>query len=89
MRKRFLSVRLCRVVLLLVIMCLMTGYSPVNADGSSKITSPASGMSVHFIDAGQGDSTLITCGKEAMLIDAGDPDHGTAVQMYLKKQDVL
>ncbi len=43
---------------------------------------------VHYIDVGQGDATLITCGDEAMLIDAGDNDKGTAVQMYLEKQDI-
>lgn len=45
-------------------------------------------MSVHFIDVGQGDSTLIICGDEAMLIDAGPDKSGTAVQYYLKKQGV-
>ena len=29
-------------------------------------------LEVHFLDVGQGDSTLIICGEEAMLIDAGD-----------------
>ena len=45
-------------------------------------------MTVNFIDVGQGDSTLITCGGESMLIDAGDTDKGTTVQLYLKKQGV-
>jgi len=43
---------------------------------------------VHFIDVGQGDCTLITCGKEAMLIDAGDNDKGTKIQSYLQKQGI-
>ncbi len=47
-----------------------------------------SGMTVHFIDVGQGDSTLIVCDGEAMLIDAGDNDKGTAVQLYLIKQQI-
>lgn len=45
-------------------------------------------MEVHYIDVGQGDSTLIKCGDEAMLIDAGDENHGSAVRLYLKKQGV-
>lgn len=45
-------------------------------------------MQVHFIDVGQGDATLLMCGGEAMLIDAGDDSKGTAVQNYLKKQGV-
>lgn len=43
---------------------------------------------VHFIDVGQGDATLIKCGGDAMLIDAGENDKGTAVQLYLQKQGV-
>lgn len=45
-------------------------------------------LQVHFIDVGQGDSTLILCGNEAMLIDAGDNDKGTTLQLYLQKQGV-
>ena len=45
-------------------------------------------MEVHFINVGQGDSTLIKCGDHAMLIDAGDNSKGTTVQLYLKKQGV-
>lgn len=45
-------------------------------------------LQVHFIDVGQGDSTLIICDSEAMLIDAGDNDQGTKVQNYLQKQGV-
>lgn len=45
-------------------------------------------MEVHFIDVGQGDATLITCGGHAMLIDAGDDTKGTAIQNYLQKQKI-
>lgn len=43
---------------------------------------------VHYIDVGQGDSTLITYKDHAMLIDAGDNSKGTAVQLYLQKQGI-
>ncbi len=46
-------------------------------------------MEVHFIDVGQGDATLVKCGEHALLIDAGDNTKGTAVQLYLEKQQVF
>ena len=45
-------------------------------------------LQVHFIDVGQGDCTLISCGSESMLIDAGDNNQGTNVQNYLQKQGI-
>lgn len=45
-------------------------------------------LQVHFIDVGQGDCTLITCGDQSMLIDAGDNSKGTAVQLYLQKRGI-
>lgn len=45
-------------------------------------------LTVHFIDVGQGDAALITCGGEAMLVDAGDNAQGTKLQYYLRKQGV-
>lgn len=41
-------------------------------------------LTVHFLDIGQGDCTLLTQGEHAMLIDAGDNDQGTKVQSYLE-----
>jgi competence protein ComEC len=48
----------------------------------------SSELSVHFIDVGQGDATLIICGDDSMLIDAGNDAQGTKVQSYLQKQGV-
>ncbi|MGN0424407.1 MAG: MBL fold metallo-hydrolase [Acetatifactor sp.] len=61
-----------------------------------RVTDPSDGeteksissFSIHFIDVGQGDATLIQCDGESMLIDAGGFVSGTAVQLYLKKQGV-
>ena len=64
------------------------GSASVSSVSSVSAVKKPDEMKVHFIDVGQGDSTLITCGGEAMLIDAGDTDKGTAVQLYLKKQKV-
>lgn len=43
---------------------------------------------VHFIDVGQGDSTLIIADDEAMLIDCGDNDKGSALKKYLQEQGI-
>lgn len=49
---------------------------------------PEGTLEVHYIDVGQGDATLIKCGSHAMLIDGGNNNKGTTVQLYLKKQGV-
>ena len=43
---------------------------------------------IHYIDVGQGDSALIRSGGHTMLIDCGQNDQGTALQLYLTKQGV-
>lgn len=45
-------------------------------------------LTVHFIDVGQGDCTLITCGDDAMLIDAGDNNQGTRIQNYIQHEGI-
>lgn len=45
-------------------------------------------LEVHFIDVGQGDATLIKCNGHNLLIDAGNNNKGTTVQLYLNKQGV-
>jgi len=65
------------------------GYTaPQSSSEDISSASALSELQVHFIDVGQGDSTLILCGNDAMLIDAGDNNKGTTVQLYLQKQGV-
>lgn len=69
------------------------GSSTVRSGGkSSKSTghfkAQEGTLEVHYIDVGQGDATLIKCGSHAMLIDGGNNNKGTTVQLYLKKQGV-
>lgn len=45
----------------------------------------ASDCEVHFIDVGQGDSTLIISDGKTILIDAGENDKGKTVVDYIKK----
>ena len=45
-------------------------------------------FSVHFIDVGQADATLILCGDSALLIDGGNQEDAPFVLDYLKRQGV-
>ena len=45
-------------------------------------------LGIHFIDVGQGDSTLIQYNGTTILIDAGEADAAPALVEYLKQHDV-
>ena len=45
-------------------------------------------LSVHFIDVGQGDSTLIVSGDKTVLIDGGEKESGSTVVSYLKSHGI-
>lgn len=45
-------------------------------------------LSVHFIDVGQGDCSLIRCGGTDILIDAGEREAGETVVQYLQQQGI-
>ena len=57
-----------------------TAGGPV--DGIPSVTDP-NYLTVHYIDVGQGDSILLACGGEYMLIDAGETDGDDTVIHYL------
>ena len=57
-------------------------------DNKNKVTVPMDGLYVHYIDVGQGDSELICCGGEYMLIDAGEPSAADAVVDYLDSHGI-
>jgi beta-lactamase superfamily II metal-dependent hydrolase len=45
-------------------------------------------MTVHFLDVGEGDATLIESQGHFLLMDGGDRDHSSSVVSYLKKQGI-
>ena len=59
-----------------------------SGNSSSSTWQEGSTLEMHFIDVGQGDSTLITCDGESMLIDAGKNDQGTEIQSYLESKGI-
>lgn len=70
-----------------------TGCADMQSEGGQKGNSSSKAemqeeLEVHFIDVGQGDSTLIQTGDHAMLIDAGENEKGIDVKEYLDSQHV-
>lgn len=53
-----------------------------------EINQEAASLTVHFIDVGQGDSTLLESRGEFVLIDAGEKEYGATVTNYLKSRGV-
>lgn len=81
--------KICRQILnLILVTAILIGGFSVGSIISEASDAASDKMEVHFIDVGQGDSTLIMCGGHSMLIDAGDYTKGTAIQNYLQKQKV-
>ena len=78
----------CLICLSLLVFAIffLSGCSGDKATVTSKPVSQE--LTVHFIDVGQGDCTLITCGDDAMLIDAGDNNQGTKIQNYLQHEGI-
>lgn len=54
------------------------------SENNPTVTEPMDGLYVHYIDVGQGDSELICCGGQYMLIDAGTPSSGDTVVEYIR-----
>ena len=45
-------------------------------------------LTVHFMDVGHGDATLITCGQHAMLVDCGKNIKGRMASDYVREQGI-
>ena len=91
------SVTILVVLGVILLLSKLTSCAPSHNVSSTTSASPStttvkpvenSDFEVHFIDVGQGDSTLIKCDNHYMLIDAGENDKGDVVVDYLKSQNV-
>ena len=77
---------LLALVIVLVAVALLIWQSA--EDRKNTVTVPMDGLYVHYIDVGQGDSELVCCNGEYMLIDAGEPDASDAVLEYLDRHGI-
>lgn len=87
MKNKLLSAILS--VCMLFSLCACGGTEETNSEQRhERETAYCDGMEVHFIDVGQGDSALVLCGKESMLIDGGKPYASDIIYTYLKNLGV-
>ena len=77
---------LLALVIVLVAVALLIWQSAEG--GKTAVTVPMDGLYVHYIDVGQGDSELVCCNGEYMLIDAGEPSASDAVLEYLDRHGI-
>ena len=73
------------VVVILVFVLLVNGQ--LSLELADRETAQ-SAFQVHMIDVGQGDSILVIADGHAMLVDAGDADHGDDVAAYLAQAGI-
>lgn len=72
---------------ILLVICLLITTVTCGCDVSDNTQVSYSGLTVSFIDIGQGDSILLQCKDESMLIDAGENDKGDTVVNYLESHN--
>lgn len=70
------------------VLYVIVGLYRVDFDQKGKGNKLYEKTSVHFIDVGQGDSSLIISGNEAILIDAGPTEASDNVVNYIKEQGI-
>lgn len=78
------------IIIVVIIAAVIIIQSVKDGGADSPETSPVSdgGVTVHYIDVGQGDAELVECGGEYLLIDGGDVDAGKGLREYLKDAGV-
>lgn len=59
-----------------------------DSDNSGSAVLSGENASINFLDIGQGDSCLITCGGKNVLIDGGERGEGDVILSYLEENDI-
>ncbi len=76
-----------RVSLLLILLLLLTALCSCSLT-EERISGEGDCLKAHFLDVGQADSTLITCGGDAMLIDGGNRADSSFLYSYLNDEGI-
>lgn len=74
--------------ILLAVLVVVGNYLLFGFGEDQQTLTGGDGLTIHYIDVGQADSTLVECGGEFLLIDGGNRDDGDLVVTYLEEQGV-
>lgn len=76
-------------LLFLIALLLLCGCLPQTEGPMQPVPSVSGGdLTVHYIDVGQADCSLLECGGQTMLIDGGNAEDSSLVVSYLKNQGI-
>lgn len=73
-------------LLLALIVLIGTAACTPTSPKDYALSQENAGLTVHFIDVGQGDSTLLESNGEFVLVDAGERDYGETVLRYIQSR---
>ncbi len=74
-----------------LLLCLLVAFGFASCGESSSGTAGTFSpdvLSVDFIDVGQGDAILLSCGGESMLVDGGTNESGKTVVDYISSKKI-
>lgn len=71
-------------ILFFLFLFLAVGCSPTQATNAAVVGD----LQIDFIDVGQADCSLIRCGGQTLMIDAGNNDDAQTITNYLKNQNI-
>ncbi len=75
------------VVVLVILVFVLLVNGQIGLELAERETAQ-SAFQVHMIDVGQGDAVLVIADGHAMLVDAGDADHGDEAAAYLARMGI-
>lgn len=85
--RRYTKVSAASVIFVILIAAVMYLYSALGeGDDVLSPTVPDGDVQIHFIDVGQGDSTLICSDEVSILIDAGPGSSADALASFVKRR---
>lgn len=80
MKRFYRTLALCMLILILLISAV-----PGIAASKTNSSKTESSFTIHFIDVGQADASLVICDGKTMLIDGGNAADSDLIYSYLKK----